>query len=526
MVMAQLEELLLSVWREAGRHTEITATTTNITRLLARWMPIEQVFVRRIAPERSCLETVGIGTEKILPWSLGERSDCSPTQLQGLLAWCRRGEVTLRGGGGGNVRELEAAVPPEIDADLLVGPLGSEHGTCGVILLIAPPAQPFTPLHQRMLQTILEPLAAALENDRRLRELTALREAAEADKQSLLRRLGRTEVTETIVGADGRLRPVMERVALVGPSDAPVLILGETGSGKEVIARAIHTRSSRAAGPFIRVNCGAIPPDLIDSELFGHEKGSFTGAVGTRRGWFERADDGTLFLDEIGELPAAAQVRLLRVLQEGAFERVGGERSAKVDVRIVTATNRDLATMVQQGRFREDLWYRIAVFPIVLPPLREHPEDIAALVEHFARRAAVRFGLTPQLPSPQDIALLTDYAWPGNVRELMAVIDRAAILGAGKRLEVGKALGLMPGVYPISPTTDQPPPAHRSVASKCISLDAAMTQHIEATLEATHGRIEGPHGAARLLGINPYTLRGRMRKLGIDWARFRSAQFP
>jgi transcriptional regulator with GAF, ATPase, and Fis domain len=260
--------------------------------------------------------------------------------------------------------------------------------------------------------------------------------------------------------------------------------------------------------------------------LFGHEKGSFTGAVGTRRGWFERADEGTLFLDEIGELPAAAQVRLLRVLQEGVFERVGGERSVKVDVRIVTATNRDLATMVQQGRFREDLWYRIAVFPIVLPPLREHPEDIAALAEHFARRAAVRFGLTPQLPSPQDIELLTNYAWPGNVRELTAVIDRAAILGAGKRLEVGKALGLVPGVYPLLSTTESPPAAQPSLAPKGVSLEAAMSQHIEAVLEATHGRIEGSHGAARLLGINPHTLRGRMRKLGIDWARFRATRFP
>jgi len=524
--VAQLDELLLSVWREAGRHTDITTSTTNIAQLLARWMPIEQMLVRRIELERSCLETVGIGTEKIVLWPLGERSDCSPTQLQRLLAWCHRGEATLRGRGSGNVRGLEAAASLEIDEELLVGPLVSEHGTCGVIVLIAAPAQRFTPLHQQMLQAILEPLAAALENDHRLRELTALREAAEADKQSLLRRLGRTEVTETIVGADGRLRPVMERVALVSPSDVPVLILGETGSGKEVIARAIHTRSSRAAGPFIRVNCGAIPPDLIDSELFGHEKGSFTGAVGTHRGWFERADEGTLFLDEIGELPPAAQVRLLRVLQEGVFERVGGERSIKVDVRIVAATNQDLATMVQRGRFREDLWYRIAVFPIVLPPLREHPEDIAALAEHFAQRAAVRFGLTPQRPSPQDITLLTNYTWPGNVRELIAVIDRAAILGAGKDLEVGKALGLIPGVYPISPTTDQPPPAQRSLASKCISLDAAMTQHIKATLEVTHGRIEGPHGAARLLGINPYTLRGRMRKLGIDWGRFRSVPSP
>ena len=519
--MAQLDELLLGVWREAGRHPDMTTSTPNITQLLARCMPLQQMLVRRIEPERSCLETVGIGNEKNAPWTLGERSDCHPRHLQRLLAWCHRGEVTLRGRGARDVRDWAAAMPPGVHEEILVGPLLSEHGTCGVILLLATPAQHFTPLHQQMLQAILEPVAAALENDRRLRELAALREAAEADKQSLLRRLGRTGVTETIVGAEGRLRPVMERVALVSPSDVPVLILGETGSGKEVIARAIHTRSARAAGPFIRVNCGAIPPDLIDSELFGHEKGSFTGAVATRRGWFERADEGTLFLDEIGELPAAAQVRLLRVLQEGVFERVGGERSLKVDVRIVAATHQDLATMVQHQGFREDLWYRIAVFPIVLPPLREHPEDIAPLAEHFAQRAAVRFGLTPQLPSPQDIALLTDYSWPGNVRELIAVIDRAAILGAGKRLEVGKALGSIPGVYSQSPTIDQPLPPQPSLASGKLSLDAAMTQHIEAALEATHGRVEGPHGAARRLGINPYTLRGRMRKLGIDWGRFR-----
>ena len=179
--------------------------------------------------------------------------------------------------------------------------------------------------------------------------------------------------------------------------------------------------------------------------------------------------------------------------------------------------------MVQHGKFREDLWYRIAVFPIVLPPLREHPEDIAALAEHFAQRAAVRFGLTPQRLLSQDIVLLSNYAWPGNVRELAAVIDRAAILGAGSCLEVGKALGLLPGVSPISTATDMTPPTQRSLASTCLSLDAAMAQHIEATLTMTGGRVEGPHGAARLLGINPHTLRGRMRKLGIDWTRFRSA---
>jgi hydrogenase-4 transcriptional activator len=405
----------------------------------------------------------------------------------------------------------------------LIGPLASDHGTYGLVLLAAT-GQCCTPLHERILQELLEPLAVALENDRRLRELTALREAAEADKQSLLRRLGRTELADTIVGATGRLRPVMERVELVSHSDVPVLLLGETGSGKEVIARAIHARSARAAGPFIRVNCGAIPPDLIDSELFGHEKGSFTGAIGTRRGWFERADGGSLFLDEIGELPLAAQVRLLRVVQEGVFERVGGEHTVTVDVRIVAATHQDLATMVQEGSFREDLWYRLAVFPIMLPPLREHPADIAALAEHFAHRAAVRFGFTLQLPSPQDLTLLTNYAWPGNIRELAAVIDRAAILGAGKSLEIAKALGVMTHGRLTPQTTGRVPAAPLPVAATPMPLEAAMKQHIEAALAMTCGRVEGPYGAARLLDINPHTLRGKMRKLEIDWRKFRTGR--
>ena len=211
-------------------------------------------------------------------------------------------------------------------------------------------------------------------------------------------------------------------------------------------------------------------------------------------------------------------------MQEGIFERVGGERSLTVDVRVVAATHSDLATMVQDGRFREDLWYRIAVFPIVLPPLREHPEDIATLAEHFARRAAVRFGLTLQLPSPQDIALLTSYTWPGNVRELIAVIDRAAILGAGQRLEVAKALGVIPNMRTAPQTPNHVSATSAPRAPTLAPLDTAMQQHIEAALAVTGGRIEGPYGAARLLRINPHTLRGRMRKLNIDRRKFRSEQ--
>ncbi|HWU86942.1 MAG TPA: sigma-54 dependent transcriptional regulator, partial [Kofleriaceae bacterium] len=238
-----------------------------------------------------------------------------------------------------------------------------------------------------------------------------------------------SDLSASIVGADSGLRNVMRQVEQVAPTGAPVLILGETGSGKEVAARAIHERSANVGGPILRVNCGAIPPELVDSELFGHERGSFTGAAQQRSGWFERADGGTLFLDEIAELPLAAQVRLLRVVQDGVFERVGGTRPLAVKVRLVAATHRDLGAMVRAGQFREDLWYRISVFVIRLPPLRERLDDIGALAEHFAELAARRYGVAALKVTPGDLALLRAYAWPGNVRELAAVIERAAILG-------------------------------------------------------------------------------------------------
>jgi transcriptional regulator with GAF, ATPase, and Fis domain len=324
---------------------------------------------------------------------------------------------------------------------------------------------------------------------------------------------------ERLIGGDTGLAAVMTRARLVSRSGAPVLLFGETGTGKEIVARAIHQQSPFRNGVFRRVNCGAISPELIDSELFGHEPGAFTGAMTRRKGWFEQADGGTLFLDEVGELPLAAQVRLLRVVQDSEVVRVGGERPIRVHVRIVAATHRDLPAMVETQAFREDLYYRLAVFPIVIPPLRDRPSDIRAFAEYFAERAANRFGIRPVPLSDDDVKVLSEYRWPGNVREMAAVMDRAVLVGQGRVLDIAAALGQRaPG--PAAPA--RTPTTNRSNVS-FEPLDSVVTRHIQSALDATRGRIEGPHGAARLLRINPHTLRARMRKLRIDWKSYRRA---
>ncbi len=522
-------DIPLQLWREICRHPEIGSALAKLTPHLRTELPLSAVLVRRLDVNRRQLETVG--EERVAGYLLSPHvhSELSEAQLDVVLAWCREGRVLH-----GRAHEtplLAALLPRGVREDVIVGPLVDEEGPQGVFVLVATDC--FGELHEHKAQGLLEPFRLALENDRRFHELARLREAVEADNRALRSRLERQDIVETIVGGDSGLREVTERIEQVALTDVPVLVLGETGTGKEVVARAIHARSQRAKGPIVCVNCGAIPPGLVDSELFGHERGSFTGASGTRKGWFERADGGTLFLDEVGELPLEAQVRLLRVLQEHVFERVGGTRAIHVDVRVVAATHRNLEDMVQAGTFREDLWYRMSVFPIFLPPLRERQSDIPALAAHFAWRAGKRLGGTPLVPSDSDVELLLQYDWPGNVRELVTVIERAAILGGGKKLNMGAALGVRatnvsrpssvpPSVLVAAYSAPSPSPSRSPRDAEFPTLDQAMARHIERALETTQGRIEGKGGAAELLDINPHTLRSRMKKLGVNWGRFRA----
>jgi len=528
LAMIEPEPLRTEIWKEACRHPELAEAVPRLFPRLGAALPLGVLAVRELDLARRSVETLAIAPSEVEDGAQASgrgggarasRQELGADELDALLAWCRSGALE-HGTAAALRRRLRGLLPDDVEGDVLVGPLPSDEEPRGVLVLGARRGKRFDAAHEALVSTLLEPFAAALENDRRVRALSAVREAAEAERSALLSRFGRTEIGDTIIGASAGLRPVMERAGLVAGLDVPVLVLGETGSGKEVVARAIHARSRRNAGPFLRVNCGAIAPGLIDSELFGHERGSFTGALAERRGWFERADRGTLFLDEIGELPAEAQVRLLRVLQDHTLERVGGHRPIPVDVRIVAATHRDLRSLIAAGRFREDLWYRIAVFPIHLPALREHVEDIPALANHFALRAAKRFGTTPRLPTPEDLALLASYPWPGNVRELIAVLERAVILGDGARLEVETALGAAPEASPIGAPRGGAAPISGEPFQ---SLDRAMAQHIEAALARAQGKIEGRGGAAALLDINPHTLRARMRRLGIDWRRHRTS---
>jgi len=344
-----------------------------------------------------------------------------------------------------------------------------------------------------------------------LEELKELKQRLEQQNEYLQEEIRIEHSYREIVGQSEPILKIVRQIDVVGPTDASVLIHGESGTGKELIARAIHQASRRAAHPLIRVNCAAIPADLFESEFFGHVRGAFTGALRDRVGRFELADGGTLFLDEVGEIPLELQSKLLRVLQEGQFERVGEERTRRVDVRIIAATNRDLRTEVQAKRFREDLYFRLNVFPLQSPALRERREDIPLLASHFIEQVGQRLNLPGRRLSNGDIARLQGYHWPGNIRELQNVIERALITSNGPLLRIDlPSPGLAEEAPSLESRTEKPEGILTEQQLRQLQID-----NLHAALEAAGGRLFGPGGAAELLGIKPTTLASRLKKLGL-----------
>ncbi len=458
-----------------------------------------------------------------------------------------KGTVTLNthaDNSGGHLVNLQAAYPPELRAILedisqledFVENRAEEHpiakpilmamgkGKSSVILvrliveglwvgsvaLWAHGWNKFNDEHLRLMKQLKKPFFIALSNSRRYTELLELKDLLADDNRYLQEELQKISGSE-IIGADFGLKDVMQKVRSVATLSSPVLLQGETGVGKEIIAGAIHNASLRRDGPFIKVNCGAIPETLMDSELFGHEKGAFTGAIDQKRGRFERANGGTIFLDEIGELSPEAQVRLLRVLQEKEIERIGGTDPIKVDIRVIAATHRDLKAMIREGKFREDLYFRLQVFPIDIPPLKRRSGDIPSLVQHFIHKKSrdLKLAAIPIL-TPRAYDQLMAHHWPGNVRELENAVERAIILNRDGPLSFSN----------LGPQEESKGPAvSDSDTNESYNLDQVTADHIRRVLKITNGRVEGNNGAAELLGINPGTLRHRMRKLGIKFGR-------
>ena len=363
--------------------------------------------------------------------------------------------------------------------------------------------EPFTEGDAELLASVASQVAFSVENARAFQEIAQLKDKLAAEKVYLEDEI-RTEYNfEDIIGESSGLKRVLRQVETVAPTDSAVLIRGETGTGKELIARAIHDLSGRRGRTFVKVNCAAIPTGLLESELFGHERGAFTGAIAQRIGRFELADGGTLFLDEVGDIPLELQPKLLRVLQEREFERLGSTRTKRVDVRVVAATNRNLEEMVAGGTFRNDLYYRLDVFPITLPPLRERPEDVPPLVRYFVQKFARRMNKRIETIPAEAMTALSRYAWPGNVRELENAVERAVILTSGPTLRVPVAEFHGRAVAPSGGAT---------------TLEATEREAILRALHETNWVLGGPHGAAARLGLKRTTLQSRIQRLGIDRA--------
>jgi formate hydrogenlyase transcriptional activator len=401
-------------------------------------------------------------------------------------------------------------------------PLSNRGRTFGTLNLASRRADGFAPADIELVQQVAAQIAIAVENALAFKQIDALKTKLAEEKLYLEEEIRSAYNFEEIVGDSSAIRRVMAQVELVAPAGSTVLILGETGTGKEVIARAVHNLSPRKERTFVKVNCAAIPSGLLEAELFGYERGAFTGAINQKLGRFELADRGTLFLDEIGDIPLELQPKLLRVLQEQEFERLGSNRTQTVDVRVVAATNRDLARLVADREFRSDLFYRLNVFPIQIPPLRERREDVPLLVRYFVQNFSRRLNKTVQYVPADAMDALVNYSWPGNIRELENLIERAVLLSPGKELRV-PLTELKQATLSVSDVSDisadgtmlAPSPLGGSAPAPVATLEEAERQHILRALRQTEWRIAGPKGAAAVLGMKRTTLQARMRKLNI-----------
>jgi formate hydrogenlyase transcriptional activator len=379
-------------------------------------------------------------------------------------------------------------------------PLARDGRTLGSLSFSSQALDAYSAEDRELMDHIGRQVTIAVENALAFEKIKVLRQKIEDEKVYLEEEIRAEYRFDEIIGESTAIRRVLKQIETAAPTDSTVLIQGDTGTGKELVARAIHQHSRRSQGTFIKLNCSAIPAPLLESELLGHEKGAFTGALTQRIGRFELAHRGTLFLDEIGELPLELQPKLLRVLQDGKFERLGGSRTIESDFRLVAATNRDLKQMVAEQRFRADLYYRINVFPITIPPLRERREDIPKLVRYFVQEYATRMGKEIEAIPAESMTALVNYAWPGNIRELRNVLERSVILTSGKRLRVPK---------------DALAEAAQVGDGRVVPMVEAERRHILEALEAARWVVGGPKGAAAMLGLKRSTLQSRMEKLGI-----------
>ncbi len=556
---ALLEEIAASMaaalehcvaYEEVGRLRDEQAALLEINRAVARHLHRDELFATLAECLRDLLPSDRFGIElpvdngKLRSHVLSSRNaKTTPVQIEELPSAgtaCRWTEETRQWLIASSREELRERFPVTFDVMKREGmqsvcaiPLLSDERSLGVLFFMAAREGAFHELRRDLLDQVGSAVAVALDHCLAYEEVRDLRDRLVRENVYLQEEIRREHPFEELVGSSPTLLAALRKIEQVAPTNTSVLILGETGTGKELVARAIHNRSARRDRPLVKVNCSAISAGLVESELFGHVKGAFTGALERRVGRFELADGGTLFLDEIGELPLEMQVKLLRVLQEQEFEPVGSSRTIRVDVRVIAATNRDLQEAVRTGRFRPDLFYRLNVFPIEVPPLRERRADIPQLVMFFLSRFSRNLGKRITAVAPETMQHLCAYEWPGNVRELQNVIERAVVLCEGPVLEIDPDLIPLSAApshasEPVTPSgSAEAPPANelarvRAAAADDIApLEEMERRHIVAALESTAGVIHGPKGAARILKLHPNTLRSRMEKLGITFKRTR-----